>query len=207
MKILILLLSVLIVTHSFADTRSYDRTWLGLFNKKKVAEDYSMWAEAQARMDNDEFTGQQILLRTGLLKTLDDKNEAALMYGYIITGDVREHRPTLQYAHTFFKNETSTLSLRNRFEYRKLENNDTVSGRYRAALRYQKGSYIIWDEPFLNITHEDWTGNRLVERNRFFVGKSFKFQEMNLEAGYMNQYVPRSSRTTSEHILTLYLFY
>lgn len=207
MKLLILILASLIVTNTFADTRSYDRTWLGLFNKKKVAEDYFVWAEAQARMDNDEFTSQQILLRTGLLKSFDDKNEAGLIYGYILTDDVREHRPTFQYSHTFFRNEDSVLSIRNRFEYRKQENNKTVSGRYRGALRYQKGAYIVWDEPFLNITHEDWTGNRLVERNRFFIGKSFKIQDMNLEAGYMNQYAPRTSRSTYEHILTLYLFY
>lgn len=207
MKILILLLVTFLASNTLAEVRSNDRTWLGLFNKKEVTEDFSIWAEAQARMDNDEFTGQQILLRTGLLKSFDDKNEAGLMYGYILTGDVREHRPTFQYGITFFKSGASTLSLRNRFEYRKLEDNNTVSGRYRAALRYQWDSYIVWDEPFLNITHEDWTGNRLVERNRFFIGKSFKVQEMNLEAGYMNQYVPRSSRTTYEHILTLYLFY
>ena len=134
-------------------------------------------------MDNDEFSAQQILMRTGLLKTINDKNEAGLIYGYILTDNIREHRPTLQYSHTFFRNQSSVLFLRNRFEYRKQEGNETVSGRYRGSLRYQTAGYIVWEEPFLNITHEDWTGNRIVERNRFFVGKSFKIQEMNLEAG------------------------
>lgn len=207
MKTFIFFLASIFTLTCFADTRSFDRTWLGLFNKKEVSENYFIWAEGQARMDNEKFTNQQLLLRTGVLRKLDDKNEVGLLYGYIQTGDVNEHRPTLQYSHTFFKDEASSLSLRNRLEYRKQEGNETVSGRYRGSLRYQRHSYIIWDEPFLNITHEDWTGDRIFERNRFFVGHASKFEKMNLEVGYMNQYTPRSDRTTVEHILVLYLFY
>ncbi len=207
MKIFIVLLVSVFISNSYADSRSFDRTWLGLFNKKKISETYSIWAEAQARMDNYKFTNQQLLLRTGLLKAIDATNEIGLLYGHIQTDELREHRPTLQYFHIFLKNDVSSFSIRNRLEYRKLENKDAISGRYRGMVRYQHGPFIIWEEPFLTFTSEDWTGNRLFERNRLFVGRGFKRENMNLEVGYMNQYIPRSSRTTSEHILTLYLFY
>lgn len=203
MKIFILISGLIFTTNLIADSRSFDRTWLGLFNKKVVSKNYSIWTEAQARMDNDKFTNQQLLLRAGVLKSLNENSEIGLIYGHIQTDDLREHRPTLQYNYTF----SSSLLLRNRIEYRKLENNDAVSGRYRAMIRYQNGSLVIWEEPFLTFTNEDWTGNRIFERNRFFVGSSLKLAETKLEIGYMNQFTPRSGTSTIEHILTLYLFY
>lgn len=191
----------------FAESRSYDRTWLGLFNKHQLEKQYSIWTEAQARMDNDKFTNQQLLLRVGLLKKIDDKNELGLIYAHVQTDIVREHRPTFQFTHTFLKSDVSQLSLRNRFEVRKLENNDAISGRYRGALRYQSNHFVMWDEPFLTFTREDWTGLRMVERNRFFIGPILNFDDMNLEVGYLNQYIPRKSKTTIDHILAIYLFY
>jgi hypothetical protein len=208
MKLIIFILLYFVTFNALADSRSYDRTWFGLFNKKNVeASEYSIWTEAQARMDNEYFNNQQLLLRGGLLKRLNEKNEVGLLYAYSETNETTEHRPTLQWSHTFLKDELTTVSLRNRLEYRKQEGNDTESARYRANLRYQRAQYIFWEELFLNVTREDWTGDRLVERNRFFIGPEIKFKGMNLEVGYMNQYTPREDRNTIEHILVVYLNY
>jgi hypothetical protein len=207
MKSILILFVFFFCTNSFANNRSFDRTWLGLFNKKKMANDFSIWTEAQARMDNDRFNNQQLILRAGVLKSLDLKNEVGLIYGHIQTDQLREHRPTFQFSHTFLKTDSSAFSLRNRIEYRKLENQKASSGRYRGLLRFQCGQLIVWDEPFLTFTSEDWTGNRVFERNRFFAGRNLNFQDVNLEFGYLNQFVPRTNRTTTEHILVLYIFY
>lgn len=199
--------------NSQANSRSIDRTWLGLFSKKSISElDYSFWAEGQARMDNDRFTNQQLLLRWGILKKISDKDEVGLLYGYIITDDVKENRPTIQYSRTFFENQKHALSLRNRLEYRKREDQKAISARFRTSIRYLKKidpkfSLIVWDEPFLNLTNEEWTGNRLIERNRFFVGTGINLQETSLEIGYMHQFTPLHDRDTIDHILTLYFFY
>lgn len=216
MKKLITLGIALFSLQTMADDRSLDRTWLGLFGKRKVTDNTFIWTEGQARLDNDRFTDQQILLRPGLLRKLDDKNELGLLYAFVETSSgtrrTREHRPTLQYVHTFLKNDSGTLSLRNRLEYRKREDLDAISGRYRGLLRYQhtlegKRSLIFWEEPFINVTKEDWTGSRILERNRLFAGVGIPIGDTSLEVGYMNQYTPRKNRAIFEHILTVYYFY
>jgi hypothetical protein len=214
MKIILSLILLFICANSFAASRTFDRTWLGVFGKKKIGDTrFFVWTEGQMRMDNDYFTKQQMLLRNGVLMKIDDKNEIGLLYTYVETdGAPDEHRPTFQYIHSFFKTEVHGLSIRNRFEYRKREGINTSSGRYRGQVRYQhflesKKSWIVWDEPFLNISHEDWTGKRLIERNRAFIGLGLPFYDTNLEIGYMNQYTPRNNRSTSEHVLVLYYFF
>jgi hypothetical protein len=214
MKIIFIFLILVFSTNSFAETRTFDRAWLGIFGKRKIGDThFFIWTEGQMRMDNDYFIKQQMLFRNGVLMKLDDKNEIGLLYAYVETdGAPDEHRPTFQYARSFFKTEVHTLSLRNRFEYRKRESNNAVSGRYRAQVRYQyfregKKSWIVWDEPFLNMTHEDWTGNRLVERNRAFLGFGIPLYDTNLEIGYMNQYTPRKSRSSSEHVFVIYYLF
>lgn len=194
-------------TGTYAESRTLDRTWLGLFNKTKISSDYSFWTEAQARLDNERLTRQQLLFRFGILKPLSKSFEAGLLYAYVQTNPLYEHRPTLQLNSTFFKQSHSSLTLRKRFEYRKLENSEAISGRFRASLRYQYKHFIVWEEPFINLTHETWTGERVFERNRFFVGRSFNVSLVNLEVGYLNQYVPRHERSLIEHVLVAYLFY
>jgi hypothetical protein len=207
MKNLLLILALIIPITSIADSRSFDRTWLAMINKKKVSDNYSIWSEVQSRMDNDQFTNLQLLFRAGALRPLNEQNEVGFLYTYIQTGRVIEHRPTLQFNHIFFKEISSSFSLRNRIEFRKIENNDALSTRYRGAIRYQYQQLVIWEEPFINLTSETWTGKRVFERNRFFIGPSFKTNEMNFEVGYLNQYVPRKNRAVSEHILAVFMFY
>lgn len=196
----------------YADTRSHDRTWLGLFGKSSISENLYIWNELQPRLDNDRMTLQQLMIRPGLIYKLTDSLEAGLLYAYVETGPLKEHRPTLQIDQTIFRNALRKLSLRNRLEFRRKEDVEAKSIRYRGSFRYQHKirdgrSWIIWDEPFLNITNEDWTGNRIFERNRAFVGMGFEFLKMRMEAGYMNQLTPRSQRDEIDHILTLYFFY
>lgn len=199
--------------HSLAESRSYDRTWLGLFSKKQISTtSYSFWSEVQARMDNDRFTNQQLLMRWGLLKKISDADEFGFIYGYIYNDNIKENRPTFQHTHTFLRNERSLINLRNRLEYRKREDQDAASGRLRTSLRGQVFlnpiySLIIWDEPFLNLTHETWTGNRFLERNRLFIGSGVNLDGINFEIGYLNQFVPRKNQDTVEHILTLYFLF
>lgn len=206
------LLIIFVNSFTYADTRSYDRTWLGLFGKSSVSDTSYIWNEIQARLDNDEFTLQQLLLRPGLLYKLNKDLETGLLYGFIETDRQREHRPTLQLTQTFTSTTFENLSLRNRLEFRKLEAQDALSIRYRGSLRYQRKvasskSLVIWEEPFLNLTHEEWTGERIFERNRFFAGIGIEYLKTRMEIGYLNQFIPRSDRDITEHILTLYLFY
>lgn len=67
-------------------------------------------------------------------------------------------------------------------------------------------NFLVWDEIFLNLTDDEWTGERFDERNRFFIGLKKPNQAHSVEFGYLNQFVPRSEDIV-EHIAVLYLFF
>jgi hypothetical protein len=207
MKIFILISSLLfsLTTHAIEDK---PRLWVGLIHKKAIHEDYSLWGETQLRYDLESGGMQQTLFRFGPIKRLNDKHEVALLYGFIQTGSMKEARPTLQHTQQFSQN----FSARSRLEFRTLEDSDDDSLRFRYLIRLQKNlkdglSAVVWEEPFINFTDEAWSGSRTFERNRLFIGLRIPVFQMNWEVGYMNQYIPRRSQTTMDHIATLYIFY
>lgn len=202
MKRILLVFLVLISTFSYAE--EFKRTWLGLFNKKEVSENFFLWAEVQARIDNEYFDEQQQLIRLGLLRPLSEKHEVGLLYAHIKTGMLQENRLALQLVTNW---HDSGLTLRQRLEFRQLEGNDDRSIRYRALLRYQKNKFLVWNEAFINLTRETWTRHRTFERNRVFVGWDVPLAKTRLEVGYLHQYIPKDEKSTHEHVLIAYLFY
>jgi hypothetical protein len=171
-----------------------------------------LWTDIQLRYDNNNTTMQQTLIRFGPLKQITEKNEIGFLAAFIQTGLIDEYRATLHHLYHFSTNPEHAFLLRNRLEGRALEDNPDFSIRYRSMFRYQtalKGNHslVIWDEPFLNLTRDDWTGNRLVERNSFFLGPRISFHDSHLEVGYMNQFIPRDNVDIYEHIITMYFFY
>lgn len=209
---LFLLLGLFVWGETWASDQSKASSWLGFMSKKSLEEKSSFWTEFQLRYDNNETTMFQTLFRFGYLYSLTPKHEAGLILGYIQTGLQKEYRPTLQHVYTFTQSPESLLNLRSRLEARQIEDNPDFSLRYRANLRWQKsvgGGYsaVMWEEPFVNLTDDDWTGNRFFERNRAFIGARKKLTGFDVEFGYLNQYIPRSSGNTTEHIAVAYLSY
>ena len=82
----------------------------------------------------------------------------------------------------------------------------SLGSRYLHPLQKNK-HFVIWDEPFLNVTTHDWTGREAIDRNRFFVGLRLTNADHFYEVGYLNQHVTREFKTYNEHALTLYFFY
>jgi hypothetical protein len=212
MKYLFLCLLILSSTQElFAQAKEENRIWLGLLGRKNINSHLDFWAEAQLRHNENDQTMTQTLNRFGVLKKLNENNEIGFLFAYVQTGTTKEYRPTLQYV---FKNiwQTNNISIRNRLEGRDIEDNKANSIRFRSQLRWARPinslyDIVAWDEPFVNLTHERWTGDRFFERNRIFLGTRIKFEQISFEVGYMNQYTPRSTGNTSEHILTLYTFF
>jgi Protein of unknown function (DUF2490) len=212
MKLLCFILSFLFsTTFTLADTRSEQRTWLGLFANKKITSDFNFWAETQLRHDESHQTMNQVLNRFGLLRPLNAHHEIGLLFAYVQSNTAKEYRPTLQYT---YKSQLglNSFALRNRLEFRELEEQEAKSIRWRTQLRWaqplnEASDFVIWDEPFLTITHEDWTGNRVVERNRLFIGQKFKWPEFALEIGYLNQFIPRETKSIYEHSFVTYLIF
>lgn len=210
---LIFLLSSLLVSFASGSENSND-FWLGTFTKKSISKNYSIWTEAQMRHDLDRNEMQQTLFRTGLLRSLSNGQGLGLLYAYIETGELSEHRVALQHTQAYGTLFGTSASHRIRLEARRFENNGFGSARFRYLGRLQgskeKGSFtpVVWDEVFLNAREEARTGNNHLDRNRLFLGfrKSFKESDVAIEFGYLNQFVPRDSGDLMEHILVFYLF-
>jgi len=185
--------------------------WLGTFAKKSIDEDFSFWAETQARYDFEVGVGQ-ILYRTGLLYNLRSQNSLGFLYGYIQGGNNKEHRWTLQHGEKYGSWGLVDFSHRVRLEGRSLEGgDDSAAWRFRYLLRAQTNhkscyKYVAWNETFVNMTNDVWTGSTTWDRNRFFIGIRQKFYNSNFEFGYLNQWVWRNPRDTVEHLLVIYLF-
>ena len=213
---LVFLLAFLSVSQAFADQRDEQRVWLGIFAKKKITENYDLWAETQLRHDETHQTMNQTLNRFGLLRSLNEHHEVGVLFAFVQTGLMKEYRPTLQYV---YKNNgpIDSFSIRNRLEGRDIEDSATIAGsdanslRFRSQIRLSHTlnhdyDLVLWDEPFATLTHEKWTGNHFIDRNRAFIGTRVKYEQISFEVGYMNQYIPRQTRSVSEHILALYFF-
>jgi hypothetical protein len=184
-----------------------NNSWWSLVGKQKYQE-FSLFHESQLRYSHEEGGMQQVIIRPGILKSFNS-NEVGFLMGYIQTGNLREYRPTFQYSY-LGENFTS----RNRLEFRNWEGHLSASVRFRSLLRKEffkseNFSLLIWDEAFVNLTRETHTGNRFFERNRIFVGTNFTptNSPVRFELGYLNQYIPRSLISHSEHNLSLTVFY
>lgn len=199
MKFLILLL---IFTFHAQATEVNDGAWLGTFANNKITDDYSFWMETQVRYNSDIGQTNQVLYRTGILH-----NSLGYLYGFIQGGLRKEHRFTLQHIDKF----QGGFSSRARLEGRVLENNEGSSVRFRYLLRKELGTFkkfniAIWDEVFLNLSRENWSGDRVDERNRLFIGLHRNFHNLRYEFGYLNQYVPRDHDSVMEHLFVIYFF-
>lgn len=190
-----------------------DRTWVGLFFKKP-SKSFDIWGETQLRYNLETSHTQQVLNRFGLLKSINTNHELGILFAHVTSQSVTststvEHRPTLQ--HSYFS--SIGLSIRNRIEWRALEQSSSQSIRLRTMIRYShplKSHYslLIWDEPFLNLhSVQTWSGNQLIERNRLFLGFRKTESSGAFEFGYLNQWTPRANQNVSEHILVFYSFF
>jgi hypothetical protein len=204
-------LMVLIVAYHANAFENESGLWFGSFGKKQIFEDYSYFAEFQLRYNTNQTEMAQALVRTGVLKSMSDRHELGVLFAYVETGEIKEYRPTLQHLYRFNLEPSVSMGLRSRLEHRDLEKRGDSSLRYRAMVRAEAPiqnnyRFVVADEVFFNLTREPWTGNRSVDRNRFFVGIQKAFAQISLETGYLNQFVFRDS-DLSEHLIVVYLLY
>lgn len=63
-------------------------------------------------------------------------------------------------------------------------------------------SLSVYDEVFINIDDTDWGAKRGFDQNRLFLGMNWKVNERcQLETGYLNQVVKKTSRSLENHII------
>ncbi|MFA5584861.1 MAG: DUF2490 domain-containing protein [Bacteriovoracaceae bacterium] len=203
-----LLVTLFFSVVSWGKTEHSPGLWLGYFNQENLSNAGRLHIESQLRYNLDEGRMNQSLVRFGYLYNLDQSHQFGLLFAYADSDSLKEYRPTFQ--HQYFHQH---LTMRQRLEYRKVEEMAQDSWRYRLLLRSKVLSMskelgmIVWNEVFINLGHEQWTGNRTFERNRFFFGPRHRFKNFDLEWGYLNQIIPRKGKESIEHLLVGYFYF
>ena len=192
--------------------------WLIYIGSKQLNEKCNLHHEIQYRNYDAIGDLEQLLLRTGLGYTFNNKSNFLLGYGYILSenyvGDsnekvaINEHRIFQQF---ITKQNLNKLSLqhRYRFEQRFVENDFKIRFRYFLGLNHplykikdsEKQIYAsAYNEIFLN------TETQVFDRNRLYGGIGYKFsKKLKIEVGYMNQFFENSDRDQI-NIMTFYNF-
>ncbi|MFY7992041.1 MAG: DUF2490 domain-containing protein [Bacteriovoracaceae bacterium] len=211
MKAFVFLFLTASISNSFSAEVDEKRAWFGVFSRKENKENSLIsHQELQLRYNLETGSNQQLLIRFGILKPITKFHELGFLFGFIEGGEIKEYRPTLQHVYSHQDDEYRFL-LRSRMEWRDWEDERSNSIRYRLQIQLNytltnKNTIVVWDEPFLNISTNKLSGNQLLERNRAFIGIRFPISGHNLEAGYLNQFIPRQSDLT-EHIAVIYLYF
>lgn len=203
-KFLAGILLVFSLTSAFA-TDHRPGAWLGTFAQKKLGSYFSLWAETQLRYNLESGKNEQILYRPGILQKLNERHQLGYLFAYIQSDNVKEHRFALQHVQQYGNFLNAKFSSRSRLEARFIEDDSDDAARFRYLLRMDKNTFIAWNEVFLNLTNDDWTGNRTFDRNRLFLGFKKEYADWRIEYGYLNQFVPRK-KDVMEHIATVYFF-
>ena len=205
-KFLIILLTLLKLSVSFA-THNRAASWFGTFAQKDITDNFLIWAETQFRYNLELGKNQQILYRPGILHKINEHHQLGYLFAYIQSDSLKEHRFALQHIQKYGNFFNADFSARSRLEARFIEDNSDDAARFRYLLRAEGSCWVTWEEIFLNLTDDNWTGNRVVDRNRFFLGLKHFVSDIRVEYGYLNQYIPRATNDVMEHIFTVYLFF
>jgi hypothetical protein len=208
-KIFVLAASFIVMPFSQA-TETANGWWIGTYAKKSLSQSFTGTMETQIRSSFENGQVGQILYRAGILYKLNPEKSqnVGFLYGIIQSGSSVEKRYTFQHGINYFNDNINKLGHRVRVEGRDLRGSANDSIRVRYSLKYTRefSSFtgIISDEVFINATDEDDRNQDRFERNRFFVGVGFNAFNTKFVTGYLNQYVPRKTVDTMEHIMTLY---
>ena len=202
------LICILVLPFIATSQESNLGNWLIYIGNKKLNNTWNIHHEVQYRNYDAVGDLEQLLLRTGLGYTFNErKNNILLGYGYILSenyiGDTNEKATVNE--HRIFQQFTSKqnigklkLNHRYRFEQRFVEDDFKMRLRYFLGFNYplqnkedgKNPLYLsVYNEVFLN------TESDVFDRNRVYGGLGYKFSEnLKLELGYMNQFFENSGR-------------
>lgn len=182
--------------------------WLIYIGNKKINSKWDLHNEVQYRNYNVIGDLEQLLLRTGVGYSFNERKSNILLgYGYILSenyientdskASVNEHRIFQQFISKQSVGQVK-LTHRYRFEQRFVESDFNLRFRYFLGINIplfyteeEKSNFYlsIYNEIFLN------TESPIFDRNRLYGGLGYQINKnIKLEAGYMNQFFETSSR-------------
>ena len=203
--------------------------WFAWFNSYRFSQRWGLHFDGQVRSADDWGYVRTLLLRPGITYFFDAKNSATLGYAYIESynrlpepskNTLTENRIWEQY---IYAAKLGQVFLQNRFrlEQRFIERqtNNVFAQRLRYFVRViiplskQKSSFnmgfyaAVQNEIFLNVQNKQDINNSLFDQNRVYGAIGYRFNpKVDLEAGYMNQYVNGMTTDLSNNIIQMALY-
>lgn len=222
---------VLLASHAYA--QSQFSGWLATFNTFKTGKKTSIHNDIQLRSSDDIKHMQTFLFRAGLNVHVRKNMTATAGYAFIsnrrtvssVTGYAPEHRFWEQFIISH-KIKTITTNHRFRLEQRflsksKVVNNELENDGYAYANRFRyfirnvlplqkqesftRGMFVgLQNEVFVNIGNTANVNGQLFDQNRLLVSTGYRISpKMDVEVGYLNQYIEGRNSHTHNHALQL----
>lgn len=195
------------------------QSWNTLVAQGPVDGKLLLWAELQPRFTSDVGRMGQFIARGALGVRL--KHDIDLHAGYHyqhnnpapgVTSD--EHRFWQQVMAPVVRRDNGfALITRWRLEQRTLENADDLGWRLRMLWRVQQplngpgtAGPLLASETFIALNSTDWGASGGFDQQRSFIGWLQPLgKRLNLEAGYLHQYVRRPGPDAGNHVLSITL--
>ncbi|RYY60962.1 MAG: DUF2490 domain-containing protein [Chitinophagaceae bacterium] len=210
--------------------------WLASFNTIKTGKHTSIHSDVQLRSNDGIEHVQTLLLRAGLNYHAGKKFIITAGYAFVhnrrstagISGYLPEHRIWEQviYNHKLSRvNVSHRLRIEQRFISRAavdgnelVRNGHFTANRIRYFIRnvipfhkaetFRKGPFAaVQNEVFLNFGNKANVNGKGFDQNRFYVAAGYRLNPgLDLEAGYMNQYISLATGRTNNHIAQLAVY-
>jgi len=233
MKIRILLclafLQLTAVGIATAQTNEHS-AWFGWFHTQRFNKHWGASFDGHLRSANHADYLKALLLRPSVNYYFGNKN-VALGYAYYGSngrnGDVKTFRPENRIFEQLIISQpigtNTAITHRFRLEQRFLGETATQQSVFAQRFRYfiraiipisskeaqfTKGPYLaLANEIFLNVQNKEKVNNHFFDQNRAFVGIGHRFsKQVDLEAGYLNQYSQQAKAYTINNVMQVTLF-
>lgn len=195
------------------------QSWTTLTSFGPVHDNLLVWGELQSRFTNDSSRLGVLIARGGLGIRLGGSIDLYAGYQYQHNDPLGrptsdEHRFWQQVMAPVLRRQNGfVLNTRWRLEERTFENQQDLGWRLRVQWRAQvplhgRGSAgpVLWSETFYAFNSTDWGARAGFDQQRSFVGWLQPLSpHLNLETGYMNQYLNRPGRNPVNHVINITL--
>jgi hypothetical protein len=228
-KYFLLLVAFIFCFRLSAQTVHENIGWFAWFNSYRLSSQWSLHFDGQVRSADDWKYIRNIILRPGVTYIFNPKNSVTVGYAYISShnrlpapakNSLIENRIWEQYIYAA-KFGQVTLQNRFRLEQRFIERQTehVFAQRLRYFVRtiiplekqknsFSKGIYAaVQNEIFLNVQNKSEINNHFFDQNRIFVAVGYRFSpKVDLEGGYMNQFIKGRTNNISNNIIQMALY-
>ncbi len=207
-------------TYGSTKYREDGRTWL---NQNMIGDfpikNWRWYTELQLRLRDKSRHIDQVLIRIAILYDINEQASFWMGYAnvtfYLESREiVKENRIWQQFLYNFKPICNINFQSRTRLEERFFDNSNRTGYRMRQMLRVTAPSCIspklllvAYDEVFFYLNDTGYGLKPGIDQNRAFAGLNFALNDnMNLEIGYLNQYIITQRIDRMNHVLSATLF-